>query len=378
VPSPEPAPEIDLGDRNGEPGDTPPDRPRSLRTGNTVLALAVAAILLAASIVAVVKMVAEPRTEAELLVSSFLEAALRGDAEKALSMTDHYAGIPLVRDAALDDRWTVVDVAQVAYEDGRRAEVYVEIETHDGVRVGDRFVVDYSKGAPRLSNALKRVEWYTSFNRPLVNGADVEVRADVYEQTYYLLPGSYEFTERVPEAVALEPVEAVVLGSTLVVAGEDASRSFIVTDRITFTDPGHEALAEAVGEYLDDCVAQLNADGQAERCAVAPTDRVRRELTESQGLSENADAFDGAIWDVTAYPNVSVSPGYWGRQGVPVLTLEPGTARVDLANGAALECPLWMEGLSVRFDDDDTVVLEWQPFGSTLAEPGCSSFTSIR
>jgi hypothetical protein len=364
-------------DRDGVEPEPEPDREwtgrlRQLTPPNSVLAVAAVLLLVAAAVLAVVKYAGDRETAAEALVRSFLEAVRAGDVDAALAMTDFNGTAPIHDPAVLDDRWEIVEVAQVAHPEDSVVEVYAEIRAYDGTSVADRLLVDLASSRPVLKDALTRAEWHTTTGNPVVNGVEISYNGD---PQYRLLPGVYEFAERVPPTLNAEPVEMVALGHALVEFDSPWSSVWVPGSSLTITSIGRERVQAGVLDYLDDCVASLNSGEYNLSCPVGPIASLTVD-DDSMTIESDSGGLEAGTWTIVDYPEVALEELSWGGMEFPLVTLEPGTAEVQLADGpTVLRCPIWMDGASAEFHAGGSVEIRWGAFFMELATPGCPSFT---
>ncbi len=366
--APQPDSEITIA-LDGEPEpDPPPSRPR---LPNVVLVFTAAVVMLAAGVVAVSKWLPLREPAAEEAVRSFLEAVRAGDVGAALALAGESDGSErfLVAEA-LDDRWEVVQVAQVAYTEtprGATAEVYAEIEAHDGTRLGHRYRVGLEGGDPVVRNALARTEHIPEgFGHLELNGYS----ADPGEESHVLLlPGVYELYESQPATLDLGVYPVLVLGDQFIELGGEHATTWLPQPWPQLSEEGRRALDEALRARLDACAERAPADG----CPFAPPPG-----------DERIDIPADATWEITAYPQVTAAymylPGSTERS-FELFTTEPGSVEVEAViveedggeRRTRLNCGISPDGVHAEFDMAGGVTLT--P-GSTAAEH-CGSMVEV-
>jgi hypothetical protein len=381
---------IDLGAVEGAvsariPDATPPRRYPYVH--NIALAYAAIAIALAAAVVTVVKWSPLHRPVAESAVLSFLEAIRDGDVEGALAHTDQedllvtaQTGGTAVSDdphgqgrepnnedpdadpewdatrgdylapEALDARWEIVTVAQVSYQalEGRNeatAQVYAEIEAHDGTRVGHRYRVSVEHGRAKIVGAVPEAEAWGAFDYLDMNGVRLDMDPDVGFANIYLLPGLYEFYPDLPPTVGLDEGSAMLaLGDAYIMLGAEAPNEWMPAPWPVITPEGEEAVNAALRVHYDGCAADPSDEG----CPFAFPDDPERELVPAPGAS----------WEVTAYPLVAAEQlWYEFGFGYSLQTAVPGEAQVlaritedGQERTALVSCAIWLDGLYAELD----------------------------
>ncbi|MFB9660730.1 hypothetical protein ACFQS3_16755 [Glycomyces mayteni] len=372
---------IDLGavDATAEEAPEPPsteDAPkRRFRFPNAAMALAAVLLLVAAGAVAVAKWAPFGNRDAEGVVTGFLEAAQAGDIEGALAFTDqpHATGDFLV-DEALDTRWSIVEVGQVASAASARegryvSQVYAEIEAFDGTRIGFRYFVGIEDGEVRIENALSGSEAYPAFDHLDVNGVTVPVDEAMGITNIVLLPGIYEFYPELPSTMELE-TEGVLLtlGNRFIPLGAEYADEWLPIPWPTVSPEGEALIEEALRAHLD-------------RCAIDP-DPVDCPFAFPDDASRAVAPAPGAAWEITAYPEVRAQ--WWGYellQGFVLVTTVPGEARIPVvvtedgrARDAVASCPVWADGLYADLDFQGGAAIH-RPDGTTLER--CSSLVEV-
>ena len=346
-PAPEPGPEITI-DLDGDP-EPEPEPPRA-RIPNAALVVAAVIIALAAGVVTAAKWAPGQEPSSVTTVRSFLEAVQAGDVDTALGLAKSRTGMSdFLVPEALDDRWKINEVAQVGYQDnpGRwpLAEVYAEIEAYDGTRLAYRYEVSFEGGRPLIIDGLGSTEYgAVGLGRLEVNG--FVASPDRTEQFLLLLPGVYHFYESTPETLDMGMEPVLVLGDKFLVLDTEQSSSWLSSPWPQVTDEGNRVIREAVREHYDGCAERPEIEG----CAFAPP-----------AGDERVTIPDDAVWEITAYPQVTATYSYWGGdsdQGFELVTTQPGMAEVDAvvtdADGGErrtrLSCGIWAEGLFAMLD----------------------------
>jgi hypothetical protein len=379
----EPEVSIDLGaaDAPVAPEGPPPPQERRRWLGlppgreNLLLAYVAIALVLAAAVVAAVKLSPLNRPLAEETVRAFLEASRDGDVDEALSYTNLSEPVGgFLRPEALDPSWRIVTVAQVDYRDDRGngtavAQVYAEIEADEGTRVGYRYRVGIERGRADIENALVAVDTYAAFDHLDINGVSVPVDDETGYMQVMLLPGVYEFYPDLPSTFTTDhDTRMIALGSRFASFGEETSDMWLPVPALEVTEEGKATMDAAIREYYDACAAVPSGEG----CPFAfPEDRER----------EVALA-PGAVWEVAAYPRVRAQSWmYVIGEGFGLVTIEPGEARAQVVitedgreRTATVSCPIWTEGLSANFDFEGGATIEEGSFG---AEERCRSLTEV-
>ncbi|MFG3339101.1 hypothetical protein [Glycomyces sp. NPDC048151] len=349
---------IDLG----AVGDTVPAAPdpapsptrRFLRIPNAALAYTAIAIALAAAAIMVVKWSPLHRPLAEATVAGFLEAVRDGDVEAALAFTDQKGmeGPFLVPDA-LDSRWQITEVAQVAYEDSGHgkasAQVYVEIEGTGGGRIGHRYHVVVDRGDATIIGALAESEVWGALEFLDLNG--VEVPIDLQAEPVYvmLLPGYYEFYPDLPSTMAFEDGSGrsmLVLGNKYYSPESGLVDEWMPSPWLVVSQEGEDAVNAALREHYDGCVAAPEGPGCPFRFPADPD----RELALAPGEQ----------WRVVAYPEVRAERLWYEHgTGFALESSLPGEARalVEITEDgqtrtAEVSCAVWVGGLYAAFDVD--------------------------
>lgn len=354
-PTPESASEITLRLDGGPEPERPPPR---LRISNAALAFATVLLLLAAGAVTLAKWLPVGERTAEEAVRSFLEAVRAGDVDEALALAgDDFGNDQFLVPQALDDRWTVAEVAQVAYEEspeGPEAQVYAEIEAYDGTRLGHRYRVLLDADGPVILNGLG----YT------VRGMDsgfiaLELNGHTPEpgghSSLLILPGVYVPYESQPATMDLGISPFLTLGDQFIELGAEQATNGFPGGWPALSETGHEVLDRSVRAYLDDCAERAPVDG----CPFATP-------PEDERIAVPA----GAAWEISAYPQVGGSYTYRSDvdgHGFDLLTAEPGAIEVDAVVTAAdgterqtrLSCGIWVEDVDAVFDLDGGVTLAW-------------------
>lgn len=360
TPVPEPAAEITIDlDGEAEPERTPPRR----RIPNAALAFAAALVMFAAAGVAAVKWLPDREPAAEEAVRSFLEAVRAGDVDAALAWAGETSGSEqFLVPEALDGRWDIVEVAQVAYDEEPReaisgdepdatAEVYAEIEAYDGTRLGYRYEVSLGEGGPVIADALGHASYDVSGFRELeLNGYTADLG---YETHVLLFPGLYELDESQPVTLDLGLYPVLALGDQFIALGGDYASHWLPAAWPQVSATGQEVLDAAVREHLDRCASSAHVEG----CPFAPPpgdDRIAIP--------------DDASWEITAYPKVNARYTYTTgdvERSFALFTLQPGSVEVEAvvteADGderrTTLSCGIWMDGAYADFDADGGVTL---------------------
>ena len=353
-PVPEPASDITLDLDDGP--EPEPERPPLPRISNAALAFATALLMLAAGAAALGKWLPLGDRAAEETVRSFLEAVRAGDVDGALALVSEDRGAEgfLVAEA-LDDRWKITEIAQVAYDEtpmGSVAQVYAEIEAYDGTRIGHRYRVMLDDG-PVIADAMGHATPAEGGSLSLeLNGhiPDLGEHTDVL-----ILPGLYVPYESQPETLDLGMDAFLALGDQFLELGAEHSSHWAATAWPDLSRLGQEALDRSVRAYLDDCAERAPADG----CPFAPP-------PEDDRIAVPAEA----AWEITMYPQVSAS--YTHRSATvghdfDLVTTEPGSIEVEAvvtdAGGVErrtrLSCGLWMENVDAVFDAAGGVTLTW-------------------
>ncbi|MDN3238796.1 hypothetical protein [Glycomyces tritici] len=355
-----------------EPAPSPPRR--FLRIPNAALAYAAIAIALAAAVVTVVKWSPLHRPLAESTVTGFLEAVHDRDVEAALAFTDQKdaEGEYLVPEA-LDARWKITKVAQVAYTDlgdGRAAaEVYAEIEGPGDSLVGHRYQVAIDRGEAEIKGAMIEHEAYGTFDYLDLNGVRLEL--DLQEGPTYvlLLPGYYEFYPDMPSTMEFEDGGSMlVLGSKFLQIESGVLDEWMPSPWVVVSQEGEDAVNEALREFYDGCTADPTVEG----CPFKfPEDPAR-----------DVALAPGARWEVTAYPEVR-SERLWYEHGAG-FGLEsslPGEARAQVeitedgqTRTALVACPIWVNGLYAAFDFEAGFSID---AGYEMFEDRCRSLIEV-
>lgn len=386
---------IDLGavERPAPAADPEPPSPRRrpyLR--NIVLAYAAIAIALAAAVTTAVKWSPHHRPVAEAAVQSFLESVRDGDVEAALARTDQkdlvflqdttvfpdppsgspgssgppgtsgLGGSPgdsewdatrgdFLVPEALDPRWEIVTVAQVAYEErdsegSAMARVYAEIEAYDGTRVGHRYQVGIEHGRAEIVNGIPEAEAWGAFDYLDMNGVRLRMHPDVGFANIYLLPGLYEFYPDLPSAFELDGGSSMlVLGDAFLTLGAEVPDQWMPVAMPMVSREGAAAVNAAIREHYEACAADPSGDG----CPLAFPEDPEREVALAPG----------AAWEITAYPQVAAER-LWYEYGLGyrLNTAVLGEAQVlaeitedGRERTALVSCPIWADGLYARFDD---------------------------
>ncbi|PRY61914.1 hypothetical protein [Glycomyces artemisiae] len=372
---------IDLGAVDA-PADEAPPVPttigvprRRFRFPNAAMALAAVLFLVAAGAIAVAKWSPFGKRDAEGVVTAFLEAAQAGDIRGALAFTDqpHATGDFLV-DEALDTRWSIVEVGQVASAPSARegryvSQVYAEIEAFDGTRIGFRYFVGIEDGEVRIENALSGSEAYPAFDHLDVNGVTVPVDEALGITNIVLLPGIYEFYPELPSTMELE-TEGVLLtlGNRFIPLGGDYADEWLPIPWPTVSAEGAALIDRALRAHLDACAL----DTERADCPFAFPEDDARTIAPAPG----------AVWEITAYPTVRAQ--WWGYellQGFTLVTTVPGEARMAVvvtedgeSRETVVSCPVWADGLYADLDFDGGAVIR-RPDGTTLER--CSSLVEV-
>jgi hypothetical protein len=337
-------------------GDPEPELPRSRpRIPNAALAFIAAAIVFAAGVVAVAKWLQLREPAAEEAVRSFLEAVRSGDVDAALALADERGGSDrFLLAEALDDRWEIVQVAQVAYAETAEeatAEVYAEIEAFDGTRLGHRYRVRLEDEGPLVLDGLARTEYTPAGFGPLeLNGYSADTGG---ESHVLLLPGLYELYESRPATVDLDVRSVLALGDQFIDLGGERSSRWLPQPWPQVSPEGLEVIEAALRERLDDCAERAPVDG----CPFAPP-------PEDERIRLPA----GANWEITAYPQVTAEYAHsWGafEQAFALFTTEPGAAEVEAVivgddgseRWTRLNCGISPDGVYAVFDTAGGVTL---------------------
>jgi hypothetical protein len=354
-PASEPASDITL-DLDSDPGSEPERSPR-LRISNAALAFATALLMLAAGVVALGKWLPLGERAAEETVRSFLEAVRAGDVDAALALVSEELrpGGFLVPEA-LDDRWKINEIAQVAYEDsplGSIAQVYAEIEAYDGTRIGRRYPVLLDEG-PVIYEAMGHLGSFPGGSLALeLNGRAPALTGENVNAP--ILPGVYVPYESQPDTLDFGMGAFLALGDQFIELGAGHSADWFHTMRPSLSETGQEVLDQSVRAYLDDCAARAPAEG----CPSASPPEDDRIAVSSE-----------ATWKITTYPKVSGSYAYRSDDEghlFDLVTTEPGEIEVEAVvtgvDGAErstiLSCGLWMENVDAVFDTAGGVALTW-------------------
>lgn len=354
-PTPEPASEITISLDGGPEPERPPPR---LRISNAALAFTTILLLLAAGAVTIAKWLPVGERTAEAAVRSFLEAVRAGDVDEALALAgEEFGNDEFLVPEALDDRWAVTEIAQVAYEDspqGPEAQVYAEIEAYDGTRLGHRYRVRLDDGGPVVLDGLGRTA------RGMDSGfIALELNGHIPEpgghSSLLILPGVYVPYESQPETLDLGVRTFLTLGDQFIELGAEKATNGFPGGWPELSETGQEALDRSVKAYLDDCAERAPVEG----CPFATP-------PEDDRIAVPA----GAAWEITAYPQVSgsyVYPSQAEGHGFDLLTTEPGSIEVDAVVTAAdgterqtrLSCGIWVEDVDAVFDTGGGVALTW-------------------
>jgi hypothetical protein len=368
---------------------------------NIALAYTAIAIALAAAVVTVVKWSPLHRPVAEAAVLSFLEAVREGDVEGALAHTDQAdildpdgaessdidpegadlgespwetVRIEYLVPEALDPRWEIVTVAQVAFRASGRegrfvAQVYAEIEAHDGTRLGHRYQVAVERGKAVLERPIPQVEAWASMDYLDINGVELEMDPEVGFANIYLLPGFYVFYPDLPPTVEItESAEMLVLGDLFLTLGQDTPDVWLPSPWPEVTQEGEDAVNAALQAHYDDCAIGAVSDG----CAFEFPEDPERELALAPG----------AVWEVTAYPTVEAEQ-LWYEFGLGYLlqTAVPGEAQVQVeitedgaTRTALVSCPIWVDGLYAELHDDGGASVNDE---SNQAENHCRAIVEV-
>lgn len=359
-PAPEPHGEITIEIDGGTESEPTPGR---RRISNAALALAAVLVFLAAGVVVVFKWLPDRDLVAEGAVRSFLEAVREGDVDAALALIEDERGSNRFLTAeVLDDRWEIAQVVQVAYEDREVAwaEVYAEIEAHDGTRLGHRYRVRIEPGGPVLVNPLTYAGYEPGLHDIFdVNGYAVDPGEDT---AVLLLPGLYSLYQSSPVTVESDLPSFLALGGQFIELGAEHPIQGFPEPRLRLSREGRRLLVQAIDSHLDSCAARPSRSG----CPFAPPPQ-----------DERIDVPAGGDWDIVEYPQVEAmyTPAREGAEpflsgegtglAFDLLTVEPGAVEVEAVvdetgNGerwATLECGIWMDGVYAVFGSGGEVTL---------------------
>ncbi len=359
-PAPEPHGEITIEiDGGTEPEPTLGRR----RIPNAALAFAATLMLLTAGIVVVFKWGPDRDPIAEEAVRSFLEAVREGDVDAALALIEDDRGSNRFLTAeALDDRWEIVRVAQVAYDDREVtwAEVYAEIEAYDGTRLGHRYRVRIESGGPVLVDPLTYARYEPGLQDILdVNGHAADSDDD---PAALLLPGLYSLYESPPVTLESELSPFLTLGGQFIELGTERPIGWFPALGPRLSTEGRRLLDQAIDSHLDSCAVRPSLSG----CPFAPPPQ-----------DERIDVPAGVDWEIVEYPQVEAmytpareSAGPLPSGAAPgltfdLLTVEPGSVEVEAVVAQAgggerrttLRCGVWMDGVYAVFDSGGEVTL---------------------
>ncbi|WP_100447185.1 hypothetical protein [Glycomyces xiaoerkulensis] len=334
----------------GDPDPAPAPRSRFAlpRVPNSALTLASVFLLAAATVVIVLKWYPWGPTPAEEAVAEFLNAARDGEVERALGLagTDP-EGESLLDPAALDGRWEIGEITQVAFRDddgGRAAEVYAEIESGAGQRVGERFTVSLDGPEPVVTDGVVGLEVLGNDSGATVNG--VAVGRPGWETVVKLLPGVYELRATPMWPFEAEPETVLVLGEQAAHESVRQQIDGLNTPRPTMSDGGWEAIDAEVRDFLDSCLE-------------APGDGCPFELPDDPRIT------DPGRWEIASYPSATADPLFYMPRGVELTTRVPGEARIeatvadDSPAAVTLACDLRVEGIVAAFDEDGEAEFDW-------------------
>ncbi|GAA2134523.1 hypothetical protein [Glycomyces algeriensis] len=363
-----------VGEAGPEPEPAPSQPRRFLRIPNAALAYAAIAIALAAAVVTVVKWSPLHRPLAESTVTGFLEAVHDGDVEAALAFTDQRdAEGPYLVPEALDARWEITRVAQVAYTDtgdGKAtAEVYAEIEGPDHALIGTRYHVAIDRGHAEIEGAMIEHEAYGSFDYLDLNGVKLELDLEQGPVYILLLPGYYEFYPDLPSTMEFEDDGAMmVLGSKFLQIESGVLDEWMPSPWVVVSQEGEDAVNAALREFYDGCAADPTVEG----CPFKFPEDPARELALAPG----------AQWQVAVYPEVR-SERLWYEHGAG-FGLEsslPGEAQVQVeitedgqTRTALVSCPIRVNGLYAAFDFEVGFSID---AGYEMFEDHCRSLVEV-
>jgi hypothetical protein len=368
---------IDLG-ALGEPAPVPDPAPsptrRLPRIPNAALAYAAVAVALAAAVVTVVKWSPLHRPLAESTVADFLQAVHDGDVEGALALTDQEdAEGPFLVPEALDSRWEITKVAQVAYEENdsghANAQVYAEIEDRDGNRIGHRYHVVIDRGEARIQGAMDESEAWGSLDYLDLNGVSIEIDMEEGPNYVLLLPGYYEFYPDLPSTMEFEGGSTMLaLGNKFLSIEDGYIDTWMPSPWLMVSREGEDAVNAALREFYDACAADPSGEG----CPFVFPEDPDRELALAQG----------ARWEVASYPEVSADR-LWYEYAVG-FTLESSRsgevrAQVEITEDGAtrtalVSCPFTANGLYAAFDDEGGFVID--PSGD-LSQDHCEAVVEV-
>lgn len=343
-----------VGEADPAPEPAPSQHRRLRHLPNALLAYVAIAVALAAATVTAVKWSPLHQPLAESTVAGFLEAVRDGDVEAALAFTDQQdaEGDYLVPEA-LDARWEVTEVAQVAYVDhgdGKAtaevyAEIRVEIRAGEVSRIGHRYHVNIDRGEARIEQALAEHEAYGSFDHIDLNGVKVDLNLEGGPVFVMLLPGYYEFYPDMPSMMEFEDGGSMlVLGTKFLQIETGIIDEWLPSPWVVVSEEGEDAVNEALRGYYDACAA----DPAAEGCPFGFPEDPERDLALAPG----------AAWQVTTYPEVRREQLWYEHgAGFGLESFSPGEARAQVeitedgeTRSALVSCPLWVNGLYAAFD----------------------------
>jgi hypothetical protein len=371
---------IDLGAVGGpaptaapDPGPASPFR-RFPRIHNAALAYAAIAIALAAAVVTVVKWSPLHRPLAEATVADFLEAVHEGDVEAALALTDQAGaeGDFLVPEA-LDSRWEITKLAQVAYEDlgdGRAsAQVYAEIAVGDESSVGHRYHVMIDRGDAQIVDAMSENEAWGPLEYLDLNGVRMPIDLTGSPTYIMLLPGYYEFYPDLPPVLEFDGGGTMlVLGDKILAIEDGYVDTWMPTPFIIVNQEGEDQVNAALREFYDACARDPSGEGCPFDFPADPD----REVALAPGEH----------WQITAYPEVRAE-GLWYEHGAGfgLESSVPGEVQAQVAitedgetRSALVSCPFWVYGLYAAFDGEAEFSIE--P-GSDMSQEACGSIVEV-
>ncbi|WP_133884385.1 hypothetical protein [Glycomyces sp. NRRL B-16210] len=375
---------IDLGavESDGVPAPEaprPPERrrfPFLRRHANTAMAIAAVALVIAAAVATAVRWAPFQRPPAEAAVLAFLEAAQEGDVEAALALTDETApSEDFLVPEALDDRWSIVTVAQVDFKDRvggtdkAVAQVYAEIEAFDGTRIGARYRVVVEGGEAVIDNGLTLTSNYSIFDDLGLNGVSAPAAPDGTEANFALLPGLYELYRDLPSTMEFEESNlSLALGDQFRQLGSDWSQTSLPISYPVASDEGRALVDELIADHYDACAA----DPSIELCPFAFPEDPARDLALAPG----------ATWEVVSHPQVEMQWNWYGEiDGSQLLTTVPGEARAPVVvtedgreREATVSCSIWTEGLYAEFDLEGRV---WLTQDAGALEDQCRSLVEV-
>jgi hypothetical protein len=373
---------IDLGAVGGpaataapDPGPAPSPARRFPRIHNAALAYAAIVIALAAAVVTVVKWSPLHRPIAEAAVADFLEAVHEGDVEAALALTDQAdaEGEFLVPEA-LDSRWEIRRLAQVAYEDlgdGKAsAQVYAEIGVGDESVVGHRYHVMIDRGDAQIVDAMPESEAWGSLEYLDLNGVRQQIDLTGAPTYILLLPGYYEFYPDLPPVLDFEGGggSMLVLGDEFLSIEDGFIDTWMPTPWIIVNEEGEDQVNAALREFYDACVLDPSIEG----CPFGFPEDPERDVALAPGEH----------WQVAAYPEVRAERLWYEHgAGFGLESSLPGEVRAQVqitedgeTRSALVSCPFWVYGLYAAFDGDAAFSIE--P-GTDMYQDECRSIVEV-